>query len=82
MWFRICQTRPGDQVCSEPRSHMIIDIVVLTLTRVVHDPRKKLQGVILPEMRITTSSSIQVKKPVSRYELMLTGTVDYAGVAV
>ena len=57
-------------------SHMVIDAVVLTPARLVHDPREKLQVAILPEMRITTGSSIQVKNPVSRYELMLAGTVD------
>jgi len=61
---------------------MILDAVLLTLGRIVHDAQPKLDVAILPETRIEpinwNLSGIHVKNPVSGYELLLTGTMDYA----
>jgi len=61
---------------------MIFDAVLLTLRSIVHDAEPKRRVAILPETRIGSPdcdlSGIQVKNPVSGYELLLTGTMDYA----
>ena len=63
---------------------MILDAVLLTLGSIVDDARPKLRVAILPETRMGSSASdwnfsgVHVKNPVSGYELLLTGTMDYA----
>ena len=64
---------------------MILDAVLLTLGNIVRDTQPpELSVAILPEMSIGTGSllcdvsGIQVKNPVSGYELLLTGTMGYA----
>ena len=61
---------------------MIIDAVLLTLGSIMRDAKPELSIAILPETRIGSPncdvSGIQVKNPVSGYELLLTGTMDYA----
>jgi len=61
---------------------MILDAVLLTLGSIVHDAQPERSVAILPETRIGSIDwnliGIQVKNPVSGYELFLTGTMDYA----
>ena len=61
---------------------MILDAVLLTLGSVVHDAQTEHSVAILPETRIGSIgwnlSGIHVKNPVSGYEIILTGTMDYA----
>lgn len=61
---------------------MIIDAVLLTVGNIVHDARSSLSLAILPETRLESIDwnliGIQVKNPESGYELLLTGTMDYA----
>ena len=61
---------------------MVLDAVLLTLRSIVHHAEPKRSVAILPETRIGSPdcdlSGIQVKNPVSGYEIFLTGTMDYA----
>lgn len=61
---------------------MILDAVLLTLGSIVHDAHPKRGVAILPETTIGSIDwnlmGIQVKNPVSGYEIFLTGTMDYA----
>jgi hypothetical protein len=62
---------------------MILDAVLLTLGNIVRDTQPPgLSVAILPEMSIGSlewgSSNIPVKNPESGYEILLTGTMDYA----
>jgi len=61
---------------------MILDAVLLTLGSIMHDAQPKRSVAILPETRMGSLDwhlgGIQVKNPVSGYELFLTGTMDYA----
>jgi hypothetical protein len=55
---------------------MILDAVLLALAEL---SSTQTRGVaILPEMRITQGDGVQISHPISRYELWLSGNVDYA----
>ena len=62
---------------------MILDAVLLTLGSIVRDTQPpELSVAILPEISIGSLqcdiSGIRVKNPESGYEILLTGTMDYA----
>jgi len=59
---------------------MILNLVLLTAGRIIHGIQSKSDVAIVPEMKITLETGIQVKNPISGYEIWLTGTIDY-GVA-
>jgi hypothetical protein len=59
---------------------MILNLVLLTAGRIIHDAPSKLNIAIVPQIQITSENGIQVKNPLSGYEIWLTGIVDY-GVA-
>ena len=54
---------------------MILDAVLLALAEVISND--KISVAILPEMRIAQGEGIQIIDPISKFELWLTGNVDY-----
>ena len=57
---------------------MIINAVLLAVRRIVHNVQPKLNVAIIPEMKIDSNDGIHIISPISGYELLLTGTFDYA----
>jgi hypothetical protein len=58
---------------------MILNAVLLTLGRIVRDTQPNMDVAILPEFRLRVGyddNSIQIKNPISGYELSLTGAID------
>jgi hypothetical protein len=56
---------------------MILHAVLLSLRRIVHNTKLSSDVIILPELKIRSGNSIQIKNPKSNYELWLNGTIDY-----
>jgi hypothetical protein len=48
---------------------MIINLVLLTAGRIIHGAQSKSHVAIVPEMKITPENGIQVKNPMSGYEI-------------
>jgi len=57
---------------------MILNAVLLTLGRIVHDSdiQPNLDVAILLELSVAYGDGIHVKNPISGYKLLLTGTID------
>ena len=54
---------------------MILDAVLLALAEIISNDKSGVA--ILPEMRIAQGEGIQIIDPISKFELWLTGNVDY-----
>lgn len=57
---------------------MIINAVLLAVRRIVHNEQPNLNVAIIPEMKMDSDDGTQINSPISEYELLLTGTFDYA----
>ena len=57
---------------------MIINAVLWTVKRIVHNVQPKSNVAIIPEVKIDSENGIQINSPIFGYELWLTGTFDYA----
>jgi hypothetical protein len=55
---------------------MILNAVLLSIGRIVHNTQPNMDVAILPELKIASDNGIQIKNPISGYELLLTGTID------
>jgi len=57
---------------------MIINAVLLAVRRIVHNVQPNLNMAIIPEVKINFGDGVQINSPIYGYELLLTGTLDYA----
>jgi hypothetical protein len=56
---------------------MILDAVLLAVAKLSPTRKSGHDVAIFPEMRLTTGKGICVSHPVSKYEVWLTGNIDY-----
>ena len=56
---------------------MILDAVLLAVAKLSPKRKSGYDVAIFPEMRLATGQGILVSHPVSKYEVWLTGNVDY-----
>jgi len=61
----------------EPTARMILDAVLLSVAKIAPKRKSGFDVVILPEMRLATGDGVQITNPLSKYEVWLTGNVDY-----
>jgi hypothetical protein len=61
----------------EPGARMILDAVLLSIAKISAMRQTSHAVAILPEMRLATGDGVMISHPVSKYEVWLTGNVDY-----
>ena len=61
----------------EPGSRMILDAVLLSIAKISAKRDASRAVAILPKMRLGTGDGIMISHPISKYEVWLTGNVDY-----
>jgi hypothetical protein len=61
----------------EPGARMVLDAILLTVAEISADGEAKLPVAIFPEMRVATGDGVNIVNPTTKFQLWLTGNVDY-----
>jgi len=56
---------------------MILDAILLTVAEISADGKAKMPAAIFPEMRLATGDGVSVVNPTTKFQVWLTGNVDY-----